>query len=249
MATPRNNSVLKAFAILDLLDDSRQQISARDVVRLVGLNNVTAHRFLKTLTETGVLVSPRKGVYRLGSKLVDYGERAKSFRRLAATIQPFLNRLAEDMNESVMATIFDGTMITCIAGAHSDQSFTYNVRVGARMDAYATANGKLWLAFSDAEVLDSYLAATPLVRKSPNTIVDRLDLMRELEGIRRQGFAFNNGEREDNVAAVAMPLRTADGRMMAGVSVYGPTSRLRGEILEKAYRLLGETMVAATRDL
>ncbi|MBP1848758.1 IclR family transcriptional regulator [Rhizobium halophytocola] len=241
MVTPLNNSVMKAFAILDLLDDSRQQISARDVADLVGLNAVTAHRFLKTLTATGVLVSPKKGVFRLGNKLVDYGERAKSFRKLAVEIQPFLNRLADETGESAMATTFDGTMITCIAAAHSDKTFLYNARVGARMEAYATANGKLWLAFSDPSAWKSYLAATDLSPFSQNTIVDPVRLQEELDEIRVQGIAFNRAEREDSVAAIAIPILTADGRMIAGMSVYGPTSHFTEDTIRSVRSRLAKT--------
>lgn len=225
MPTPLNNSVVKAFAILDVFDDKRHEVTARDVASLVGLNGITAHRFLKTLLETGVLSSPRKGVFTLGGKLIDYGERAKSFSRLAARIQPFLNELTVETREGAMATTFDGSLITCIAAAHSDQSFSFNARVGARMEAYATANGKLWLAMADPAALDSFFAANALSPLSDRTLVDETALRRELAAIRHNGFATNRGERETGLSAIAVPVTTRAGTMVAGMSVFGPSPR------------------------
>lgn len=238
MPTPLNNSVVKAFAILDLFDDKRQEVTARDVATLVGLNGITAHRFLKTLVDTGVLSSPRRGVFILGGKLIDYGERAKSFSRLAACIQPFLNELAMETREGAMATTFDGSLITCIAAAHSDQTFSFNARVGARMEAYATANGKLWLAMMDPPALDSFFAANALNPLSENTLIDETALRRELEKIRANGYATNRGERETGLSAIAVPVRTSGGNMVAGMSVFGPSPRFHEQTETRILSLL-----------
>ena len=38
MSTPLNNSILKAVSILDLFDDKRQELTARDVAELGDMN-------------------------------------------------------------------------------------------------------------------------------------------------------------------------------------------------------------------
>jgi Transcriptional regulator len=241
MPTPSNGSIIKAFAILDLFDDRRQEVTAGQVAELTGLNSVTAHRFLKTLLQIGVLRSPRKGVFSLGSKLVDYGERAKSFSRLAAQLQPFLNELAAATQEGAMATTFDGSLITCIAAAHSEHTFSFNARVGARMEAYATANGKLWLSTLDETALNSYFRTTTLEAISDNTLIDPASLRADLELIRSRKFSLNRGERETGLSAVAVPVTTAEGMMLVGMSVFGPSARFTEEKENQYLQLLRDT--------
>lgn len=60
MSTPLNNSILKAVSILDLFDDKRQELTARDVAELGDMNGITAHRLLRTLAEAGLLTSPER---------------------------------------------------------------------------------------------------------------------------------------------------------------------------------------------
>lgn len=249
MATPTNNSIVKAFAILDLFDGLREEITTADVVALVGLNTITAHRFLKTLAGLDVLISPRRGVYRLGGKLIEYGERARSFRQLAAQLQPFVNILAAESGEGAMATIFDGTMITCIAAAHSDNAFVFNARVGARMEAYATANGKLWLAYSGTPAVESYLQANQLVPLSKNTHVDLDAFLKEMETIRRAGYATNRGEREAGLSAIAVPIFAPGGAMIAGVSIFAPSPSLDGDREQRILELLRATVAKAEKTL
>lgn len=240
MATPLNNSVVKAFAILDLFDDRREEVTAGEVAQLLDLNAITSHRFLKTLTGLGVLYSPRRGAYRLGSRLVEYGEKAKSAAQLAAGLQPFLNLLAAETKESAMATTFDGTHITCIATAHSERAFTFAARVGARMEAYATANGKLWLAHASREALEAYLATTPLIALSTDTITERDAFLAELARIRQSGHATNLGEREEGLRAVGVAVIGRRGRMIAGMSVFAPAHRMDEASRRRALSLLAQ---------
>ncbi|MBL4906358.1 MAG: IclR family transcriptional regulator [Sneathiella sp.] len=229
MATPVNNSVVKSFAILDIFDDHRDEITTLDVVTRLGFNTVTAHRFLKTLVHVGALISPHKGVYRLGFKLVDYGVQANSSKQLAFLLQPFLNALAAQTNEGAMATVFDGSAVTCIATAYSDQAFVFNARVGARHEAYATANGKIWLANIGPDRLESYLVSNELLPLSENTLTDREALLNELEKVRNAGYATNHSERETGLHAIAVPVFSRTGEMVAGVSVFAPAQRMDPE--------------------
>lgn len=242
MATPINNSVVKSFAILDVFNDIREEVTTNEIVDLLGINSVTAHRFLKTLVQVGALVSPRKGIYRLGFKLVDYGERAKSSRQLAINLQPFLNRLASQTNEGVMATVFDGSAVTCIATAYSDQAFVFNARVGARHEAYATANGKIWLANIGAARLESYLISNDLVAIGKNTLTDRDALMAELDLVQSRGFATNHSERESGLHAIAVPVFMKTGEMVVGISVFAPAERLDPQAEKKILKTLMQTV-------
>lgn len=249
MATPTNNSIVKAFAILDLFDDQRDELTTADVADLVGLNTITAHRFLKTLVSVGALHSPRKGIYRPGGKLIEYGERARTARQLAMQLQPFLNTLAAESGEGAMATTFDGTMITCIAAAHSNNAYVYSARVGARMEAYATANGKLWLAYSGREAVESYLEATQLVALSRATLIDRDTFLSETEATRRRGYAVNHGEREAGLSAVAMPVFAPSGAMIAGLSIFAPIAVLDKNTEARFVSLLTATIAVAEKTL
>ncbi|ESR26201.1 IclR family transcriptional regulator [Lutibaculum baratangense] len=234
MASQLNGSVIKAFAILDLFTDARSEVTAGIVARELGINAITAHRFLKTLEHVGALVAVSKGVFRLGFTLVDLGDRVSEGGSLARTLQPILDSVTRAIGEASMATVFSADMVVCIAHAHSGRSLSVDVRVGTRLDAYCTAHGKLWLSQLREAELQRYLETVPLDRQSPHTIVDRAALLEELEHVRRQGFAANDGEREEGIRAIAVPILTRAGRMVSSISVFGPSFRLTDEVMERS---------------
>jgi IclR family pca regulon transcriptional regulator len=224
VAVQLNASVIKAFSILSLFSSERREITAGDVAAELQINNVTAYRFLRTLERVGALVMVTKGVYRLGFLLVDLGDRVTHHLALARTLQPVLEAMTNDLNEATMATVFEANMVVCIARTYSRRSLSVDLRVGNRLEAYCTAQGKLWLAqLSEAEFLH-YLDMVPRERFSTNTIVDRDNLAAEIDKVRRKGYAVNDSEREEGLRTLALPVKTRGGRMVSGLFMYGSLS-------------------------
>lgn len=242
MSVQLNNSILKAFAILGLFSDRRLTITAATVAEELGLNVVTAHRLLRTLERAGALVRVSKGSYRLGFVFVDLAERVTAKRTLAQTLQPLLQELAGDLRESCMATTFEADSLVCIACAHPDRELVVDIRIGTRMEAYCTANGKLWLASLPEAELTRYLESVALKPFSRATLTNARRLRAELEIVRRRGYALNEGEREDGIRAVAVPLVARNGTMVAGLSVFGPHARMSDAFVETALEGLRRTL-------
>lgn len=226
VATQLNNSVAKAFAILKLFGESRSQVSAADLSRELGMNGITAHRFLKTLEAEGALVQVTKGTYRLGYMLVDLGDRALQEEELGRILQPVLDAVTADLQEASMATLYQNGMVVCIARAMSTRSLSVDVRVGHRLEAYCTAHGKLWLAHVSDRERQRYLDTVEFRRMTDRTIADKPTLISEIEAVRAAGYATNLGEREDGITAIAVPVLAGSGRMIAGLSLFGPSIRM-----------------------
>lgn len=238
MAQQLNNSVARAFDILRLLGRGRPRIGVAEVAHELGLNGVTAHRFLKTLEAEGALVQDRKGSYRLGYMLVDLGERARDEDRLGQWLQPVLDDLTADLGEASMATIYQAGMVVCIARAMPPRSLSVDIRVGDRLEAYCTAHGKLWLAHVSPSERARYLDNVRLNALTGRTIVRRNRLDDEIEAVRQRGFSYNLGEREEGITAIAVPVRTDAGRMVAGLSMFGPSSRIDRAALDRGLERL-----------
>lgn len=234
MVTQLNNSVSKAFDILRLLGRGRARISAADLVRELGMNGITAHRFLKTLEAEGALVQVEKGSFRLGYMLVDLGDRALEQDRLGQLLHPLLEDITRDLKEASMATIYQTGMVVCVSRAMPQRSLSVDIRVGDRLEAYCTAHGKMWLAHISAREREKYLSSQKLSPMTDRTITNRPELEAEIDQARERGFAYNMGEREDGITAIAVPVLTGTGRMVAGLSVFGPTSRIDRSTLDGA---------------
>ena len=75
MATPKNNSVLRAFDILNAFTSGPSAMTAGEVASALGLNLSTAHRFLLTLEEIGAVARLPGNRYHLGMMMAELGRR------------------------------------------------------------------------------------------------------------------------------------------------------------------------------
>lgn len=221
MTSQLNGSVLKAFKILDLFAGGKIELTAQETADALGINMITAHRFLHTLVHAGALRTSSRGVFRLGYIFADLGQRVMRDGNLASLLQPVLNQLARDTGEACMATEFDRDMAICIAKALPDRPLYVDIRIGSKLDAFCTAHGKLWLAHMSADDQDRYFKNADLTGMTDHTITDIKALKTELATIRTQGFATNNGEREHDIYAIAVPILTKHGTMISAFSVFG----------------------------
>ena len=91
--------------------------------------------------------------------------------------------------------------------------------IGARAPLHVTAVGKLFLAQDSKEQVKGYCARTGLKAHTRNTLSDAAQLLRELELVRQQGFAFDNEEAELGVRCIGAGVRDDSGMLIAGLSV------------------------------
>ena len=61
MTSQLNGSVLKAFKILDLFAAGKIELTAQETADALGINMITAHRFLHTLVHAGALRVTSRG--------------------------------------------------------------------------------------------------------------------------------------------------------------------------------------------
>lgn len=232
-AGPPVRSVSRALDILFALQHGPQSVGA--VARATGLSTVTARRLLATLTYRDLVVQDRTTpTYRLGPGCFGILDAvARGAGGLDVIAGSVVARLAELTGETVALYVRAGPRRICVTQVPSAHPVRYTARLGMENPIHTGAMGKVLLAFSDPAERDDILDHMDLVAYTPSTITDRAALDRELEKVRAQGFAESRGERSAGVAAASAPVFGADGRVLAALSVLGPSERLSDATLAR----------------
>jgi IclR family acetate operon transcriptional repressor len=218
-------SLDRALDILELLGRDGDQLGVTEIGSMVGLPNGTAHRLLATLTRRGYArQNPENRKYTLGIKAFTLA--TASQERLGPLARPFLTELMEISQESANLAGLDKNAVFYIEQVPAPRMVRMFTEPGNRVYAHATGTGKVLLAYQPKEVLHSIIRQTGLPRYTSNTITDVEELERELEVVRRQGYAMDVGELEEAVHCLAAPVFGPDGKIIVAMSVSGPAGRL-----------------------
>jgi DNA-binding IclR family transcriptional regulator len=239
---PPLSSVKKALKILQTFSDDRTELGVTQISELVKSHKSSISRILMTLGVEGfVEKNPLTHKYRLGMKLVELGGRALSRFDLKEHTAPLLEELAQKTNEIIHLSILDKNEIVYVDKKGEGQVLTIATKIGGRNPAYACAMGKVLLSGLSPQELTEVLAFRPLVRFTPTTITEIPKLRKELEKVRRQGFAVDNEESFPGIRCVAAPIQDKKGRMIAAISATIPTMRMGRERMKEIRDLVLET--------
>jgi DNA-binding IclR family transcriptional regulator len=224
---PVLSSVSKALTLLDAFTAEKPELTLSELARRAGAHKSSAFRLLSTLEAHGfVEKSPSGRGYRLGWKPLELSGRLLGRYELRELAAPHMEELAQKSGEIVHLSILDGAEIVYLDKRGRSQPLTVSTTVGGRSPAHVSAMGKVLLAGLQAGEVQRLLGGRPLKRFTPTTITDRRRLARELQTIRRQGFALDNEEAFPGIRCVAAPLRGRAGRVLAALSLTVPAQRM-----------------------
>jgi IclR family acetate operon transcriptional repressor len=226
-------AVWRALTVLDAFIET-PELGTNEIARRTGINASTVSRLLATLAEGGLVAfNEETGRYRLGSRLMVYGNLVHSRLDTRQALRPLLETLAKQTGETTTLSAPSSPDAVTIDFVQAPGSVVSVAELGRPSVAHATAAGKVGLAFGNAE-----LPPGRLVRFTNMTITDRARLEAELGDVRRQGYARAEGEREPDLNAIAAPVSGLGGGLAAIAGVQGPSSRFDSRAMaEAAHRL------------
>lgn len=244
-AVRRVEAVERALAVLDVLAEAGEPLGTNEIARRSGINASSVSRLLATLVAARFVEHDEvSGRYRLGLRLVQLGNLAVAGLGLREAAAPELRGLVDTTGETATLSVPGERDAVTVDFVHSPASVQSVARVGRPSVAHATAAGKVMLAFGDVP-----MAPGRLRRYTSRTIVDRDRLDAELARVRERGWAQAIREREEDLSALAAPVRGGRGELAAILGVQGPAARFDQRAMEAAVQPLLEHAERISREL
>lgn len=216
-------SLERGLAVIKAFDAQHPSLTLSDVARSTGLTRAAARRFLLTLTELGYVRFDGKN-FALRPRVLELGYSYLSALSLPEIARPHMEELVASVHESCSMSVLDGHEIVYVARVPTRRIMTVSINVGTSFPAYATAMGRVLLAFQDPAWLDEYFISVRLKPLTRNTVIDAVELRDLLAEIREQGWALVDQELEEGLRSIAVPVRVS-GAVVAAVNVSAHANR------------------------
>lgn len=224
-------SLERAFAILETMADAGGVISLSQLAADADLPLPTIHRLVRTLVGLGYVRQEASRQYSLGPRLIRLGETTS--RMLGRWARPHMERLAQQLGESVNLAMLDGDQIVYVGQVMASQnSMRMFTEVGRRVLPHSTGVGKAIMADLDPADVRALLGRTGMPARTAHTITTPDELLVELERTRERGYALDEGEQEVGVRCVAVSVHGAPQRL--ALSVSGPLPRMTDDVVVRA---------------
>lgn len=218
----RAMDVLKTVAEADGL-------SLTEIAEAGGQSPATVYRILTTLgRHRFVEFDEINQLWFVGLEAFRTGMGFLGRTQLSERARPIMQRIMVETGETVNLAILDGGEVIFVGQIETHEPIRAFFRPGTRSSGHASGIGKAIMAHLDADVIEARFSKK-LTSHTPNTITDHQVLRRELDDIRARGWAVDNEERTIGMRCIAAPIFNSFGEAIAGVSLSGPSVRVRPE--------------------
>jgi DNA-binding IclR family transcriptional regulator len=239
VAASGTQAIDRAAELLSLVVLADEPRGFSELVSDTGLAKSTASRLLQALERHRLVHRVDDGGYEAGPLFAIYASRHEPERELIWLARPTLEAISADTGETTNLAIVRNSAVVQIAQIDSTFLLGTTNWVDIDVPPHCSALGKVFFAAGSIAV-----PRTEMERRTPRTVTDPVQLQRELEQVRRQGYATAFGELEVGLDAIAVPVHDRHGDVVAAVGISGPSDRINKEL-----RRLGKLLKSHARDL
>jgi DNA-binding IclR family transcriptional regulator len=223
-------TLARGFQVLASFTPEKPEASLTDIAEVLGSDASTASRFAYTLEELGYLErSADTKLYRVSPKIYALTVSLSGPRNIRKVSLPFMERLRDTTGETVVLGVRDGAEVVVIEVVETKQALVPRGWVGGRVPVYCSALGKATLTHLPNQILMNLLDNINIIPYTEHTIVNRMDLINELEGTRQRGWSINREEYTPGVISVGAPIFSGSGEPAGAICVDVPSARVPNE--------------------
>lgn len=236
-------SLSRGLAALDYLAAAGESVRLTDVALHLQVEKPNATHLLKTLVVAGYAEQVEGRRYRATAKV----RRSESPTLNEVVwhrdrLHEVLESLVAETGECAHLAVLVGERVWYVDKVDSPSPLRVDHPVGSLAPLHCTALGKAFLTFGRAT------HTSPLQAYTARTLVDSRGLEDEIERTRMRGYAIDDEEYTVGIRCVAVPVRDAQGRMVAACGVSGPTSRMGVQRMAQVGDLLMQAPVSESAD-
>jgi len=226
-------SVVRALNILECLAESKSGLGITELGLRLDLPKSTIHRLLNTLSHKGYVIQQNKGEgYELGFKILHlYGSLIENtdIRQVA---RGFMEELVREIGETAHLVIRDGNEVVYIdkvEGLTKGSAIRMASQIGKRSYMHSTAVGKVLLSDLEWADIEIILTEAGMPKFTEQTITNINMFKEHIKEVKENGWAMDDIENEEGIRCIAAPLRDYTGKIVAAISISGPSVRVTKE--------------------
>ncbi len=224
---------VEAFArgllVIMAFGEGYERMTLSQVAQRAGLTRAGARRLLFTLEQLG-FVAHKERLFFLTPKILRLGYAYTSSSPFWGYAQPILEQLVGDVQETCTLAVLDGTEIVYVIRNSVRAVVSGGSVVGTRLPAYVTSMGRVLLGGLTEAELDDYFSQAGVRKYTDRTLIDPAALRRVIAADRAQGWSWIQGELEEHICGLSVPVADHEDRTCAALNISVNSLRMTKEI-------------------
>lgn len=236
-------SLEKGLKVIAVFDRDHPELTLTQVAKAVDLTRANARRILLTLEYLGYVSCADGKLFKLTPKVLCLGYSYLSSLSFQELAQPYMEDLADIVNESCSMSVLEGKDIVYVARVQTKRIMTIALGIGTRLPVHATSMGRVLIAGMAPGEMEKYIEELDFEAFTPYTLVDKLKFTERVHLVKARSWALSDQELEIGIRSIAHALRDKNGKILAAINISGHASRVsKEEMIERFLPALKETV-------
>lgn len=215
---PSTESTLK---VLQYLKKYKNRTStSNEISEGVGISKSTCYRILQTLAKWSVVSYDKTtSKYSLGPYLMVLGSRAAEFMDYMQHARNTINEICDLVGCTTAISQKIGDSWVYIDKATPQSPYSLSISIGQEFPINTGATGKLIMSYMTKEEQKKILDEISLKKLTSQTIVDEKLFLKELEAVKKCGYATSKDEHFEGVSGLSFPVFNKFGDLDFAISI------------------------------
>lgn len=219
-------SLSLAIEVLSMFTKEAPLWGLRDLSKEMGKNHTVIYRILKTFEDKKIIVQdPSSKKYQLGSGILPLFVAYKSRNTVSDLVIPVMDELSQKTGESVFLTWKEGYEGVTVEIVESSNNIRFTVSKGTRTPLYIGASAKSIMAFLTEEEKNEIINQG-IKKRTERSMSTKEEIYKDLDQIKKNKWAYTEGEYSDEVFGISTPIFNSQGKVIASLTLAGPTYRI-----------------------
>lgn len=231
----------RGLLVIELLATKKQGLTLAEITETLSLTKTSAFRVVSTLIFKNYLQkNETTKKLTLSRKMLTLGISAMNEQSIVEASIDVMRALRDETRESVMLGVLIGEQGTILEQVSSSYPVKLFVEPGTQFSLHSSVGGKSILAHLPSEEANNIIKKLTLTKFTKNTIISKKDFRKELDGVKQNGFAIDNGEDIQGIHCIGAPVYNEHGYPVAALWITAPHGRLphdeftsKGKIISK----------------
>lgn len=211
-------SVEQGAKLLELLINSREPLPLKTLARQSGMSPSMVHRYLTSFVRAELVRQDQvSGHYDLGTFALRLGMAALNRADLIQIADDEFRQLVARVNVDGHLSVWGDYGVTTVRVHNRAVPILSDLRLGTVLPLYDSAAGRVFLAFHRQEAVKSALKCELSRMDEPKP--SAADIAATTEKVRREGFAWIDGQVFHGYRAIAAPIFDMQGALRAAMSL------------------------------
>ena len=220
----------KSFELLEFLVYYPSGLTMQELVNLLDTPKTTIYRLLSSMQGMGYLTKDADTQrFSLSKRFLKLGLAALGESNIVEQSLAPMRALRDTIKESVMLGVFMENRVVLLEQVLGSHNFTFLLRPGTSFCLHASAPGKIFLAYLSDEEREKAMHTIQYTVFNKHTIADETQMHKEINRIRKMGYASDLEEEMAGVHCIATPIFNQFGTIAATIWTSGPSGRLDKE--------------------